>query len=101
MLRREDDVFRSSATKSLCPGIGIPFLSLAIKGRSKVVVVVIGAVVFTMVSLGRRAIQSHAVEVPLCVRIVSNVILRVKIMPRMNKGGPTRNGIQTPVYKDP
>src|SRR3954466_7308407 len=100
MLRCEDDVFRSSATKSLCPRIGTPFLSPATKNRSKIVVIVMSAVVFAMVSLGRRAIQSHAVEIPLGVRIVSNVILRVKIMPRMNKGGPTRNGIQTPVYKD-
>src|SRR6476660_9783969 len=101
MLRSEHDIFGPCAAQYLRPGIGPQFLGLTIKNRSKIVVIVIGAVVFTMVSLGRRAIQPHAVEIPFCVRIVSDVVLRVKIMPRMNKGGPTRNGVQTPVYKDP
>src|ERR1700758_2691948 len=101
MFCSEDDIFGPCATKYLRPGIGIPFLSFAIENRSEIVVIVIGAVVFTMVSLGRRAIQPHAVEVPLCVRIVSNVVLRVKIMLRMNEGSPTRDGVETPVYKYP
>src|SRR5690242_654825 len=98
MFRSEHNIFGPRATKYLRPGIGIPFLSLAIKNRSKIVVIVIGAVVFTMVSLGRRTVQPHAVEVPLCVRIVSDVVLRVKIMLRMNQGCPTWNGVETPVH---
>ena len=101
MLGSEDDVLGPGATKDLCPGIGIPFLNLAIKGRSKVVVIVISAIGFTMVSLGRRALQSHGVQVPLCIRILSNVVLRCEIVLRVDERGPTRNRVKTPMYKYP
>src|SRR5258708_17659301 len=101
MFRSENDIFGPCAAKYLRPGIGIPFLRFAIKNSSKIVVIVLSAIMFTMVSLGRRAFQPHAVEVPLCIRIVSDVVLRVKIMLGMNQGGPTRNRVETPVYKYP
>src|SRR5580700_4003740 len=101
MLGGEHDIFRASVMEYFGPGTGIPLLNLPVEDRSKVVVIVVSAIVLAMVGLGRRPVESHAVEVPLRIGIVSDIVLRREVVLRVNERGPARNGIKTPVNEYP
>ena len=101
VLRRQHHIFRSSRAKHLRPRVRIPFLNFTVKYRRKIVVVVIGSVMFAVVFLGRRTFQPHRIQIPFRIGIARNVVLRTEIMLRMNQWRPARNGIQAPVNKNP
>src|SRR5580700_2494570 len=101
MLGGEHDIFRASVVENFGPRARIPLLNLPVEDRSKVVVIVVSAIMLAMVGLGRRSVESHAVQVPLRVGIVSDVVLRSEVVLRVNERGPARNGIKTPVNEYP
>src|SRR5713101_9372233 len=101
MFGGKDYIFRAPFMKQFGPRIGIPLLNLSVKDRSEVVIVVGGAIVLAMVGLGRRPLESHAVQVPFRVRIVGNVVLGREVMLGMNQGRPPRDRVETPVNEYP
>src|SRR6266851_539201 len=101
MLGGEHDIFRAGVMEYFGPCAGIPFLNLPVEVRSKVVVIVVSAIMLAMVGLGRRSVESHAVQVPLRIGIVTDVVLRSEVMLRMNERSPAGNGIETPVNEYP
>ena len=66
--------FAPGVAESLGPGTGIPLIDFPVKDWGKVVVVVVGAIVLAMVSLGGRPVDSHCVQIPLGVGIVLDVV---------------------------
>src|SRR5713101_7333682 len=101
MFRGKHYVFRAHIMKQFGPGVGIPLLNLSVKDGSKVIVVVAGAIVLAMVGLGRRPLESHAVQVPFRVRIVGNVVLGREVMLGMNQGRPAWDRVKAPVNEYP
>src|ERR1700730_15715859 len=101
MLGGEHDIFRAGVMEYFSPGTGIPLLNLPVEDRSEVVVIVVSAIMLAMVGLGRRSVESHAVQVPLRIGIVCDVILRREVVLRVHERGPARNGIKTPVNEYP
>src|SRR6266849_6747805 len=77
MLGGEHDIFRAGVMEYFGPCAGIPFLNLPVEVRSKVVVIVVSAIMLAM------------------------VVLRSEVMLRMNERSPARNGIETPVNEYP
>ncbi len=65
------------------------------------ILVVASVIVFAMIGLDRRPIEAHAVQVPFGIRIVGNVVLRCKVMLRMNQGRPAGDGVEAPVTEHP
>src|SRR5467141_1962934 len=101
MLGGEHDIFRASVVEYLGPDVGIPLLNLAVEDRSEVVVIVVSAIMLAMVGLRRRSVEPHAVQIPLCIGVVCDVVRRGEVMFRMNERRPTRNRIKTPVNEYP
>src|ERR1700739_3568347 len=76
LLGRQNNVLRAGITKDLRPRIRIPFLNILIKYRCEVVIVVVGAVMLAVIRLRWGSIKTHAVQVPLGIRIMVNIVLR-------------------------
>src|SRR6202022_3635982 len=100
MLGGEDDVSGSGVLKYLRPRIRIPLLNLAVEDWSEIVIVVVCAVVFAVIILGWGPVETHAVEVPLRVRIVGDVILGREIVLRVDQRRPAWDRVKAPVDKD-
>ena len=101
MFAGKHHVFRAHIMKQFGPSVGIPPLNISVKDWSEVVIVVAGAIVLAMVSLGRRPLEPHAVQVPFRVWIVHNVILGREVMLGMNQGCPSWDRVKTPVNEYP
>ena len=101
MFGGEDHIFRAGVAECPGPGVGIPFLDLLVKDGRKVVVIVVGAVVLAMVSLGRRPVDSHHVQIPLGVGIVLDVVGCPEIVLGVDQGSPARNRVKAPMNKYP
>ena len=52
-----------------------------------------------MVSLGRRAVDPHDIQIPLSIGIVLDVVGCGEVMLWMNQRSPARNRIKAPVNK--
>src|SRR6266850_2114094 len=85
--------------KDFCPVLRVPLLNLAIENGGEVVIVVVRAEMFLVIGLRRRALQAHAVQIPLGIRIVSDVIQGFEIVLRVHGGSPSGNRIETPMDK--
>src|ERR1700746_2804254 len=97
MFAGKHHVLRARIMKQFGPRVGTPLLNRSVKDWSEVVIVVAGAVMLAVVGLGRRPIESHAVQVPFRVRIVGNVVLGREVMLGMNQGRPAGDGVESPV----
>src|ERR1700745_444176 len=75
MLTREHHIFCAGVVEDFRPDIGLPLLYLTVEDGSEVVVIIVSAIVLAMVSLRRRSIESHRVQVPFSVGIVFDVVL--------------------------
>ena len=100
MFGGEHHIFRARVMEYFGPGAGIPLLNLLVENRSKVVVIVVSAIMLAMVSLGRRSVESHAVQVPLGIGVVSDVVLGTKVVLRVNQRSPSRYRIKAPMDED-
>src|SRR5882762_960335 len=101
MLGGKHHILRASVMEYLSPGGGIPVLDLAVKNGSEIVVIIVGAVMFPMVRLGRRPIDSQDVQIPLRIGIVLDVVLCGEVVSGMNERCPARNGVETPMNENP
>src|SRR6267154_5529754 len=54
---------------------------------------------FLVIGLRRRALQAHAVQIPLGIRIVSDVVQGFEIVLGVHGGSPSGNGVETPMDK--
>src|SRR5882762_10461707 len=93
----EHDVFCPGIVQGLGPRVRVPLLDLLVKKGSKAVVVVVGSVMLAMIRLRGRSSEPHAVEIPLRIRIVGDVILRSEIMLGMNQRRPAGDRVESPV----
>ncbi len=100
MLAGEHDVPGARIAEDSSPFVGVPFLRLAVEDGSEVVVAEIGAEMFAMIRLGRRAWDPHHVQIPLCVGIVLDVINVAEVVFGMRERSPAGDRIKSVMNKD-
>ena len=100
MLGRQHHIPGACVVKDAGPLFRLPLHALLVEHRSKIVIVIVSAVVLAMVSLGGRTVDTQHVQVPLGIRVVLDVVDVAEVMFRVRQRSPPRNRIQTPMDKN-
>src|ERR1700742_3011722 len=83
--------------KDTGPLLRLPLYALLVEYRSKIVIVVVSAVVLAMVSLGGRTVDTQHVQVPLRIRVVFDVVYVAEVMVGVRQRSPPGYRVQTPM----